>query len=52
MAGEILQVDDVTAAFARRSERRDAERVAGDVGVELKACDIGLDECLDGPAGN
>ena len=36
VAGEVLQVDDVSAAFAGRRQRCDAERVHGHSRIELE----------------
>ena len=52
MACEILQVDDVAAAFAGGGERRDAERMHGDVGIEAEGGDVAVDQLFDRSGGH
>ena len=49
MPGEVLQVDDVTAAFASGGQSGDAERMHRHVWIEPEGIDIAADELFDCP---
>ena len=52
MPGEILQVDDVAAAFPGGGQGGDAERMHGDVGIEAEGFDVAADQLFHRPGGH
>ena len=49
--GEILQIDYIAAPLGGDSQRRDVQRMDGDVRVEAEGGEIPADEPLDRPGG-
>ena len=48
MASEVLQIDEITAMFTGRRQRRDAERMHGDLGIKSNLLSVFLDQLFDG----